>query len=106
MYSPVSFGKITLLFLLSDAISSYWLALLFQANHVVTNVEWPLPDSNNFVDKDWAEMQVVTAQDYAHQSWFWTNISGALNYQVVHHLFPQVGGYLIRSNILIKYVTN
>jgi fatty acid desaturase len=90
MYSSVSTARIFGLFLLADAVSSYWLALLFQANHVVTDVEWPLPDENKLVNMDWAELQVVTAQDYAHGSSFWTNLSGSLNYQVVHHLFPQI----------------
>ena len=37
-----------------------------------------------------AEMQVATTQDYATNSWFWTVITGALNHQTTHHLFPGV----------------
>jgi len=33
-------------------------------------------------------MQVCTTLDYAHDSWFTTFFTGALNYQVTHHLFP------------------
>ena len=50
----------------------------------------PLPDEKGLIQKDWAEMQVVTTQDYAHDSYFWTSIVGSLNYQTVHHIFPQV----------------
>jgi fatty acid desaturase len=39
---------------------------------------------------DWAEMQVRTSLDYAHDSWITTILSGGLNFQVVHHLFPFV----------------
>lgn len=35
-------------------------------------------------------MQVVTAQDYATDSWFWNMFTGALNHQITHHLFPGV----------------
>lgn len=34
--------------------------------------------------------QVKSCVDYAHDSWAVTFLSGALNYQVTHHLFPGV----------------
>ncbi|KAF9435464.1 sphingolipid delta-4 desaturase [Entomortierella beljakovae] len=88
MYLPAK--KVLLLFVVADMISSYWLALTFQANHVVEEVEWPLPDENGLIQKDWAAMQVETTQDYAHDSHLWTSITGSLNYQAVHHLFPNI----------------
>lgn len=82
------------LLLISDAVSSYWLALLFQVNHVAEGVYFPPLDKKTMVvDKDWAELQVVTTLDYSHGSWFWTFASGALNYQSTHHLFPGVNQY-------------
>ncbi|KAJ3339481.1 hypothetical protein HDU93_008195 [Gonapodya sp. JEL0774] len=79
---------------ISDMVASYWLALLFQANHVVSEVEWPSADpKTNTIDRDWAEHQIATSQDYAHGSWFWTVFSGALNYQAVHHVFPNINQY-------------
>ncbi|GBC06134.1 hypothetical protein RclHR1_06640012 [Rhizophagus clarus] len=86
----ISAWKVTALFVIADLVTSYWLALTFQANHVVNEVEWPLPDEKGLIKKDWAEMQVVTTQDYAHDSYFWTSIVGSLNYQTVHHIFPQI----------------
>ena len=38
----------------------------------------------------WGEGQVLTSADFCHGSFFWTHISGGLNYQIVHHLFPGV----------------
>ena len=35
-------------------------------------------------------MQVVSTQDWATDSWFWSVFSGAINHQVAHHLFPSV----------------
>ena len=90
MLTSISPLRLFVLFTVADLVSSYWLALTFQANHVVEGVEWPLPNEKNEIDMDWAVMQVVTAQDYAHTSFFWANFAGALNFQVVHHLFPNV----------------
>eukprot|EP01134_Creolimax_fragrantissima_P004690 CFRG4690T1 len=89
----MSLGRVFGLFFLSDAVTSYWLALTFQANHVVDEVAWPEVDSKGNILRDWAEHQVDTTQDYAHQSWFWNVFSGALNHQTTHHIFPQVNQY-------------
>ncbi|KAI3646984.1 hypothetical protein MP228_007205 [Amoeboaphelidium protococcarum] len=90
LFSQVSVARVLINFVIADLVSSYWLALTFQANHVVDDVEWPLPNDQNEISMDWAEMQVVTAQDYAHKSFFWTNFAGSLNYQVIHHVFPNI----------------
>lgn len=37
------------------------------------------------VARGWAAAQVATSADFAHGSWFWTHISGGLNYQVGTH---------------------
>ena len=38
---------------LAEIIGSYWLALIFQVSHVISEVDWPQPDKNNFVNQDW-----------------------------------------------------
>lgn len=90
MYSGLTWKAVLFQFLIADLTASYWLAFTFQANHVVTGVDFPKPNEKKEISKDWAELQVLTAQDYAHKSYFWTNLAGALNYQVVHHLFPNI----------------
>jgi fatty acid desaturase len=86
-------GHVATLLIISDLVSSYWLALFFQVSHIVKEVEWPLPNEKNEVEIDWAEMQLLTTQDYGHDSLFWTTITGALNYQAIHHLLPHVHQY-------------
>ena len=34
------------------------------------------------VARGWAAAQVATTADFSHGSWFWTQFSGGLNYQV------------------------
>jgi fatty acid desaturase/predicted heme/steroid binding protein len=76
--------------LLGDFIAWYWLVIITQLTHVSADVIWPEPDKNNYIDMDWAELQVATSQDYATDSHFWNFASGALNNQIAHHLFPGV----------------
>eukprot|EP01024_Parvocaulis_polyphysoides_P014199 TRINITY_DN1572_c0_g3_i1.p4 TRINITY_DN1572_c0_g3~~TRINITY_DN1572_c0_g3_i1.p4 ORF type:complete len:112 (-),score=2.06 TRINITY_DN1572_c0_g3_i1:176-490(-) len=47
-------------------------------------------DKNSRVPIGWAERQLLSTADFAPRSWFWTHVSGGLNHQVVHHLFPGV----------------
>lgn len=90
---PIMMGmdwtRVIALLVIQDLVSSYWLAFTFQVNHVVEDVDWPIPNSKGQVEMDWGEMQVTTTVDYAHKS-IWTVIAGALNYQAEHHLFPGV----------------
>ena len=37
-----------------------------------------------------AEYQVISTKDYDTDSWLCTLLTGALNHQVAHHLFPDV----------------
>ena len=78
--------------LIADIVMGLWLAIVTQLNHVNEKVDWPDPDSSG--DKEyknsWVEMQIASTVDYATDSWFWTVVTGALNHQVAHHLFPGV----------------
>jgi len=72
------------LFLTIEATSGLVFGVMSQMNHVTLDREWPESHSN----KDWAKMQVLTCINYCNDSYFWTYMSGHLNYQVEHHLFP------------------
>jgi len=83
--------KSLLLFVYSDVVTSFVLAFVFQVNHVVTQAVWPKVDKKTgVVNMDWAQMQLATTLDYGHGSYWTTFFTGALNYQVTHHLFPYI----------------
>jgi len=74
-------------FFTAEFIAGLLFGYFSQITHVQEEVLWP----NKFeIDEDWAELQVKTAVDYCQDSYFWTYISGNLNYQIVHHLFPSI----------------
>ncbi|HEY9640535.1 MAG TPA: fatty acid desaturase [Coleofasciculaceae cyanobacterium] len=67
------------------------LSVVFQLAHVVEAAEFPLPwEGTVCMDNAWAIHQVETTVDFARDnaalSWF----LGGLNFQVEHHLFPQI----------------
>jgi fatty acid desaturase len=93
--SSYSLPYILFLFCVSEILHGYYLALNFQVSHVADGIEFlattsVVSDEPVPIQEDWAEMQVKTTQDYAHGDPVTTFLSGALNYQVVHHLFPSI----------------
>jgi len=87
----IGIGPAVLVFIAQDLVTSWILALVFQVNHVIEAAIWPEIDAkSNTVNMDWAEMQLKTTLDYAHDSPLTHFLTGALNYQITHHLFPYI----------------
>lgn len=85
-----TWSKTLFLLFVSDVVMSYWLAFTFQANHVVQEVQLPFETKQGYESVDWAEMQLSTTLDYDTSSTACRLLTGALNLQAVHHLFPHV----------------
>jgi len=90
----MSLGRLMLTFFLTEFVLGYYLALVFQVSHIATDLDFlatPLPPAPAAkIDEDWAVSQLRTTQDYSHGVKITAFLTGALNYQVVHHLFPTV----------------
>lgn len=64
---------------------------LVQVSHISTSCEYHCDDQvSQCIPEEWAVSQIKSSVDYAHGSWLTTFMSGALNYQVTHHLFPSI----------------
>ncbi len=66
------------------------LALIFQPAHVVENTVFPLPDNSGNMENDWAVHQLYTTANFAPKSKMFSWYVGGLNFQVEHHLFPNI----------------
>lgn len=96
LHVPV--GEVLALAAVADVMSGYWLAYNFQVSHLTEDVAWPnggVKEDKMVLDDSWAVNQVKTSLDYGHDSRITTYLSGALNYQVEHHLFPGFSQYLL-----------
>lgn len=90
----VSYGEFFALFMVSEWCTGYWLAFNFQVSHISSDAEFFHKDgSGDRLKGEWARKQIETTVDYGHNSWWAAYLSGALNYQTVHHLFPTVSQY-------------
>eukprot|EP01119_Soliformovum_irregulare_P006754 TRINITY_DN19183_c0_g1_i1.p1 TRINITY_DN19183_c0_g1~~TRINITY_DN19183_c0_g1_i1.p1 ORF type:complete len:453 (-),score=91.41 TRINITY_DN19183_c0_g1_i1:48-1406(-) len=74
-------------FCFAMATSSYNFVLMFSVNHLTEDSMFP---NDSVYNRDWARLQALTATNFAIGSKLWTLLSGGLNYQIEHHLFPGI----------------
>jgi linoleoyl-CoA desaturase len=58
--------------------------------HTVENTSHPLPNAYGEIDNNWAIHQLNTTVNFSKNSKFLTWYLGGLNFQVEHHLFPNI----------------
>lgn len=86
----ISFGTWFIGFLTMHYISGFILAIIFQPAHVVDGTVYPNPDNNGNLENNWAIHQMQTTTNFAMNSTWFSWYVGGLNFQVEHHLFPQI----------------
>lgn len=87
---PISWWWIPIFIVVKNLIAGFVLAIVFQPAHVVPETEFIHPDENNFVDNNFAIHQLETTANFAPKSRILGWFVGGLNYQVEHHLFPNI----------------
>lgn len=67
------------------------LAVVFQLAHVVEDAEFPVPDEKtNKIEATWMLHQFATTANFSTRSKFMLFLTGGLNFQLEHHLFPRI----------------
>lgn len=67
------------------------LSVVFQLAHCLEEAEFPMPqETTGRIEHDWAVHQVETTVDCARDNRLLSWFVGGLNFQVEHHLFPQI----------------
>ncbi len=71
-------------------IAGFLLAIIFQPAHVIEGTEYPLPDSERTMENNWAVHQLLTTTNFGNKSRWFSWYVGGLNFQIEHHLFPNI----------------
>lgn len=90
MVLPVSPWLVVGGMLLMHFITGFILAVVFQAAHVMPEMEYPSPQEGGQMEYDWTVHQIMTTTDFAPKNKFLSWCVGGLNFQVEHHLFPTI----------------
>ncbi|MCH7398560.1 acyl-CoA desaturase [Belliella sp. DSM 107340] len=78
-------------FLLYGVATGILLSVVFQLAHSIEETSFPMPNvDTNKLEDDWAIHQLKTTANFATNNKLLSWIVGGLNFQVEHHLFPNI----------------
>lgn len=86
----IEWWLLLLFILMMHLIAGFVLAIIFQPAHVVPETTFPIPDRDLTIENNWAIHQLETTSNFAPKSNILYWLVGGLNYQVEHHLFPNI----------------
>lgn len=86
----VAWWQFVIGFLAMHLTAGFILGIVFQLAHIVEGPEFPSPNQEGVMEQSWLIHQMMTASDFAHENRLLSWFVGGLNYQIEHHLFPQV----------------
>lgn len=90
IFSPLAWWVTLLGFVTMHYIAGLTLACIFQPAHVVPSSSFPIPDETGNIEEDWAVSQLLNTANFAPKARIFSWYVGGLNYQVEHHLFPNI----------------
>lgn len=87
---PQAWWIVVLAFLSMHFVTGLLISVIFQTAHVMPGNEFPVPDENGLIANDWSIHQLATTSNFSPRSRIFSWLIGGLNYQVEHHLLPNV----------------
>lgn len=87
---PFAWWQVILFFVCMHYTAGLILACVFQTAHVMPTAQYPQPDKSGTLENDWAVHQLYTTANYSPKSRVLSWYVGGLNYQIEHHLFPNI----------------
>ncbi|MGD1890737.1 MAG: fatty acid desaturase family protein [Cyclobacteriaceae bacterium] len=88
--TPLTWWQVLIGVLAMHFTAGYILTLVFQMAHIVEGVEQPLPNEEGNIENAWAIHQLETTANFARYNRLLNWYVGGLNFQVEHHLFPNI----------------
>lgn len=90
IFCPGPWWAILIGFIGAHLISGLVLAMIFQPAHVMEDLKFDLPDDNGQMDANSLVHQLETTANFAGKSVLFSWFAGGLNFQIEHHLFPNI----------------
>ncbi len=89
MIMDINWWQLIIGFLTVHFVAGLTLALIFQLAHVMEDTKFPLPKEGS-INNQWAAHQLETTLNFCNQNRLFSWLIGGLNFQVEHHLFPNI----------------
>lgn len=90
VFTSLLWWQVLLGVIIMHYIAGFLLAIIFQPAHVIEGTAYPLPDENRSLENNWAVHQLLTTTNFGNKSRWFSWYVGGLNFQIEHHLFPNI----------------
>lgn len=90
IFSDFTWWQVLLGFLIMHCVGGVIMAVVFQMAHIVEGVDQPLPSTEGNIENEWAIHQLETTANFSRKSRIMNWFIGGLNFQIEHHLFPNI----------------
>ncbi len=85
----ISAGMTLAMIIVSHCVAGNMIAIIFQTAHVVPENKF-IKEESETINQSWVAHQLYTTSNYGMDSKILTWLLGGLNFQVEHHLFPDI----------------
>lgn len=90
IFTPFTWWQVLIGFFFMHWTGGCIMSTVFQMAHVVEGAQQPMPNAEGVIDHEWAVHQIHTTSDFARNSKILSWYVGGLNFQIEHHLFPNI----------------
>lgn len=90
LISPLSWWILVLAFILMHLLVGLLVSVVFQIAHIMPTIKFPLPNKEVAMEVNWYRHQFDTTTNFSPNNKILSWLIGGLNYQVEHHVLPNV----------------
>ncbi|MEQ9404987.1 MAG: acyl-CoA desaturase [Cyclobacteriaceae bacterium] len=90
LFASIGWGHIIGGFFVMHYVAGFVLAVIFQPAHVIEGNTFEDATDKDTIEENWAVHQLKTTCNFAQKNKILSWYVGGLNYQVEHHLFPNI----------------
>jgi linoleoyl-CoA desaturase len=90
LLSGFSWWMVLLGFLTMHLTAGVIMSVIFQLAHLVEGVDQPVPSTEGNIENEWTIHELETTSNFAQNNKLLSWYIGGLNFQIEHHLFPNV----------------
>lgn len=88
--TPFSFWQVFLGFLVMHFIAGMIMGTVFQMAHVVKGAEQYQPSPDDVIHQEWLVHEIQSTSDFGRKNGLLSWYIGGLDFQIEHHLFPNI----------------
>lgn len=90
LFTPFTWWQVVIGFFIMHWTAGCILSTVFQMAHVVEGAKQLLPNKDGVIEMEWVVHELQTTSDFARHNLFLNWYIGGLNFQIEHHLFPNI----------------